>query len=155
MDFDSFNTKSYLLYQTGPYCIHLNHTGDLKAWWLCEIYNMISTHTIIQRSYRTIQLNMSMVHNRKYMEDSGIVLLLKKVWNLHMVCLLAIMANGTTHIDHINHMIATIHTLLQIYIELLPLVWHWDSHKSICSIICCLTLLTASGLLQFLEFPAL
>ena len=34
-----------------------------------------------------------------------------------------------------------------------PKSWHCDSHKSMFSTICCLTLLTASGELQFWESP--
>ena len=38
-------------------------------------------------------------------------------------------------------------------IALLAASWHCDSHKSICSTICCLTLLTASGELHFSALP--
>ena len=40
-----------------------------------------------------------------------------------------------------------------LYMELLSTPRHSESHKSMCSIICCLTLFTASGELQFLESP--
>lgn len=61
-----------------------------------------------------------------------------QVWNIHMMF-------------YLNRNVSVWGVWL--YMELLSTPRHSESHKSMCSIICCLTLFTASGELQFLESP--
>lgn len=61
-------------------------------------------------------------------------------------------------LSQLNRLITTSLHLSQghhIHIKLLPASWHSDSHKSMFSMICCLTFWTASGELQFWALPVM